>query len=75
MLALIRAVLVIGVLYGGSYAVFRLLNAERWDRDGQTYVIFPESGMGRILYLAWRPLSRLDETLTSMRTHIGPHRI
>lgn len=69
-----RVILAAAVLYGGGYLAFRVTQAERWERDGRTYVLFPDSGPRRALYYAWRPLSRLDAMLTGMQTHLGPHR-
>jgi hypothetical protein len=69
-----RVILMAAILYPAGYIAFRMTKAERWDRDGQTYVMFPASGLGHALYYAWRPLSRLDATLTGMQTHLGPHR-
>jgi hypothetical protein len=60
-------------VYFGGYIAMREARAERWERDGQVYVIYPD-GAGRLLYYAWRPLSYLDARLTGMRSHIGPHR-
>ena len=68
------AILVLALLlYVGGYAAFRQSHAEVWDRDRQTYVIYPET-YGRPLYYLWRPLSYLDTALTGMQHHIGPHR-
>ena len=70
---ILRLVIVALVLYAGAYVAFRQTRAETWDRDRQTYVIFPES-YGRPLYYLWRPLAYVDSALTGMRHHIGPHR-
>lgn len=66
-----RFILIMLVGYIGSYWFIRTNNAEVWQRDGETYVIFPASPMG--LYYAYRPLTYLDGALTGMRFHIGPH--
>jgi hypothetical protein len=55
-----RTLALLLVLYVASYIVFRQVRPERWDRDGQTYVIYPD-GPGRALYYAWRPLSYMDD--------------
>jgi hypothetical protein len=34
--------LVLVLIYVGSYAWFRSAHIERWDRDGRDYVIFPQ---------------------------------
>ena len=65
------AILALLVIYIIGYAWFRSANAEVWERDGNTYVIYPVSLVA--LYYLWRPLAYLDNTLTGMRTHIGPH--
>ena len=68
-----KFVVLLLVLYVGGYLVFRQTNAQVWERDNQSYVIFPQ-GNGVALYYLWRPLSYLDARLTGMRAHIGPHR-
>ncbi|REJ79358.1 MAG: hypothetical protein DWQ47_01050 [Acidobacteria bacterium] len=68
----LSVVALLAVVYLGSYLVFRSTNAEVWDKDGQTYVIFPEDSP--FLYYAYRPLTYVDGALTGMRFHIGPHR-
>ena len=67
--------LVIGalVLYAGATMAFRQTHAETWERDKQTYVIFPET-YGRPVYYLWRPLAYVDSGQTGMLHHIGPHR-
>ncbi|MEA3186199.1 MAG: hypothetical protein QOD99_29 [Chthoniobacter sp.] len=64
-------VLVLVLLYVGSYTWFRSAHVKRWDRDGHDYVIFPQQPA---LYYLYRPLTYLDARLTGMRFHIGPHR-
>lgn len=59
------------VVYIGGYLFLRTNNAEVWQQDEQTYVIFPASPIA--LYYAYRPLTYLDGALTGMRFHIGPH--
>lgn len=59
-------------LYLAGYATLRIANAETWEHDGRTYVIFPESPIA--LYYIYRPVAVLDGALTGMRFHIGPHR-
>jgi hypothetical protein len=71
---LATAVLLAFLVYLGSYAGFRQTSQEVWQKDGQTYVIFPAGTMGHTLYYAWRPLSYSDGKLTGMHVHIGPHR-
>ena len=69
-----RLVLIIVMLllvYVGSYVCFRSMHLKRWERDGRDYVIFPQS---TAVYYLYRPLTYLDSRLTGMRFHIGPHR-
>ncbi len=60
------------LLYVASYAAFRQMHIEVWDRDKNAYVIFPATMP--FLYYLWRPLTYLDGATTGMRFHIGPHR-
>lgn len=55
----------------GSCVAFRQTHIEDWQKDKQTYVIFPASTPA--IYYLWRPLTHLDGTVTGMRFHIGPH--
>jgi hypothetical protein len=66
-----KILLLLLVVYLASYLALRVSQAERWEVDGQTYVIFPSSAPW--LYYAFRPLAYLDGHLTSMGFHIGPH--
>ena len=59
-------------LYLLGYALIRMMNAEMWEKDGHTYVIFPESP--KVIYYLYRPLSYIDGAVTGIRSHIGPHR-
>jgi hypothetical protein len=65
--------LILLVIYVADYAAFRQARQEVWQKDRQTYVMFPSGGLGQALYYAWRPLSRADAALTGIRFHIGPH--
>jgi hypothetical protein len=69
-----KLVLLLVVIYAGSYAAFRQTNKEVWPKDKQTYVIFPSGAIGQALYYAWRPLAYADSALTGIRFHVGPHR-
>ena len=60
------------LLYVASYAAFRQMHIEVWDRDKNAYVIFPATRP--FLYYLWHPLTYLDGAITGMRFHIGPHR-
>lgn len=53
-----------------SYGIIRMGSQEIWDKDGKTYVIFPN----KIVYYVFRPLSLIDGSLTNMNFHIGPHK-
>ena len=56
--------------YVSSYLGYRETHRQRWAFDGRDYVIFGS----RAAYYAFRPLSHLDQSITGVRTHIGPHR-
>jgi hypothetical protein len=71
---LANLMLLLLVIYAGSYTAFRQTNQEVWTRDKQTYVIFPSGAIGQAFYYVWRPLSYLDGALTGIRFHVGPHR-
>ena len=58
------------LFYGFSYVIFRQMNQEIWEKDSQTYVIFPEN---KVLYYLFRPLVLIDGRLTSIQFHIGQH--
>ena len=59
------------ILYFGGYIALRTMATEVWEKDDRTYVIFPKDPI--MLYNLYRPLSIIDEKLTGMGTHIGPH--
>ena len=59
------------LLYAGTYLVLRAAWSERWEHDGHWYVLFPKCAIG--LYYALRPLSYLDQAVTGIRCHVGPH--
>ena len=56
--------------YVFSYLGYRETHRQRWAFDGRDYVIF----RSRAAYYAFRPLSHLDQSITGVRAHIGPHR-
>ncbi|HYF36099.1 MAG TPA: hypothetical protein VD994_12470 [Prosthecobacter sp.] len=60
------------VLYVIDYVGIRFGTMERWERDGEKYVIFPASPIA--FYYLYRPLSWLDAKVNGQRFHIGPHR-
>jgi hypothetical protein len=64
--------LVLAFLYVGTYIAFRTSNQQRWERDGNVYVIFPRDNLA--VYYLDRPLTYLDGVMTGMRFHFGPHR-
>jgi hypothetical protein len=68
-----RSMLLLLVIYAGSYFAFRQTNHEIWPKDQHTYVMFSAGAIGQALSYLWRPLSHLDSTLTGIRFHIGPH--
>jgi hypothetical protein len=67
-----RITMLLAVAYAAAYVAFRAFNTEVWAADGKPYVIFPEGLVP--VYYAFRPLSYLDNVLTGMGAHIGPHR-
>lgn len=63
--AVVLAVYLVGYLW------LRVFNSEVWSEDNRAYVMFPESPIA--LYYVYRPLSYIDQYVTGMRSHIGPH--
>ena len=57
-------------VYIFSYLVVRQTYQEVWEKDKQTYLLFPEN---KILYYLYRPLVYIDGKLTAMQFHIGQH--
>ncbi len=57
--------------YLPSYFWFRQTNTEIWEKDGKSYLIFPENKM---FYYIFRPLSYVDRQTTGLEFHIGQHR-
>lgn len=49
-----RAALAVIAIYLVGYLALRLFNAEVWDQDGNTYVIFPKQPIA--LYYLYRPM-------------------
>jgi hypothetical protein len=68
---IVIAISVLILIYILSYAIFRQMNIEVWEKDNKAYVIFPADKV--YLYYLFRPVSYLDGTLTGMRFHIGEH--
>lgn len=66
-----RFLVVVVLIYLVAYAAFRSMNAEVWEQDGNSYVIYPREPIA--VYYLFRPLSYADAYLTGMRIHIGPH--
>lgn len=66
---LILFCVITGLLYLGSYVLFRSQNIEVWEKDNEEYVILPN----KAVYYLYRPLSLIDARLTEMQFHIGPH--
>jgi hypothetical protein len=56
--------------YVFSYLGYRETHRQRWAFDGRGYVIFGSLASD----YAFEPLSHLDQSITGVRTHIGPHR-
>lgn len=59
------------LLYVGSYVLFRNSHVEVWEEDGQEYVIFPDI----VSYYIYRPVSYVDAKWNDMNFHIGPHQV
>ena len=68
---IIYPILILILVYFGSYILFRQISIEVWEKDKKEYVIFPEN---KIFYYLFRPLVLTDGKLTGMRFHIGQHR-
>jgi hypothetical protein len=66
------ALLIIVAAYVLSYIWLRQTRMEIWEKDNQTYVIFPADNI--YVYYLYRPLTLIDGTMTGMRFHIGQHR-
>ena len=62
-------ILILVLLYIISYVWFRQTHIEVYAINEREYVIFPNS----TVYYFYRPLSFLDDKVTDMRFHIGPH--
>lgn len=70
MLYILPLILLVVILYAGSYLWFRNSHTERWAVDGSDYVIFPQN---KFIYYAFRPITYLDARTTGQLFHIGPH--
>ncbi len=64
-------VIVLLSLYFLGYIWLRQTHSEIWEKDGRTYVIFPEN---KVLYYIFRPISYIDGKITGIDFHIGQHR-
>ncbi|HEX8288751.1 MAG TPA: hypothetical protein VF556_12180 [Pyrinomonadaceae bacterium] len=64
-------VFALSLIYISGYFILRQTDQEIWESGGKVYVIFPED---KILYYLYRPMSIIDEKLTGIKFHIGPHR-
>ncbi len=58
----VLCLLVVVVLYVGTYVWFRSSHVEVWARDGKAYVIFPIKR--QYVWYLYRPLTYLDAFLT-----------
>ena len=58
-------------IYIGSYIIFRNTHIEVWQKNGRSYVIFPEKN--KIIYYFYRPITYVDAKMTGMGFHIGAH--
>jgi hypothetical protein len=59
------------IVYLALYFGYRVLHTETWSVDNRDYVIFGS----RPAYLFFRPASHLDQSVTGMGAHLGPHRV
>ena len=66
------SLLILILIYIGSYVFVREHYAVVLNHYGDREVIFPDDKI--YLYYLYRPLSRIDGTLTEMEFHIGQHR-
>ena len=64
-------IFILFLLYFLSYIWLRQTHTEVWEKDGKSYLIFPED---KILYYIYRPLSYVDGKITKLEFHIGQHR-
>lgn len=62
---------VVIILYINAYVMYRNGHTERWENDGNTYVIYPISQQW--VYYFFRPAAYLDQQMTGMKSHYGPH--
>jgi hypothetical protein len=69
---ILASIIVVVLLYVLSYAWFRQTRSEVWEKDNNSYVIFPDDKV--YLYYLYRPLSYVDGAVTGMKFHIGQHR-
>jgi hypothetical protein len=59
------------LIYLSGYILIRQTRQEIWERDGKTYVIFPDN---KVFYYLYRPLSITVGKLTGIGSHIGEHK-
>ena len=58
-------------IYFLSYIWLRQSHSDIWEKDGKTYVIFPEN---KVLYFLFRPITYMDNKVTGIGFHFGRHR-
>lgn len=68
---LFAIIIILCLVYISGYVLIRQTRQEIWERDGKTYVIFPDD---KVFYYLYRPLSIFDEKVTGIKFHIGQHR-
>ncbi len=66
------ALLILLLIYFGSYIFVRQSYAKVLNNHGDKEVIFPDDKVH--LYYFYRPLSYIDGAITDMKFHIGEHR-
>lgn len=63
----ILALVVIVLGYGGSYLPIRLIRADKNEKDGKTYVVFPNEMLAKL----FKPMSALDAAITGAQAKVG----
>ena len=66
------ALLILLLIYFGSYIFVRQTYVEVLNHWGDKEVIFPNDKV--YFYYLYRPLSYIDGAMTGMKFHIGQHR-
>lgn len=62
--------LIVKAVYLGTYICLRTSRVERWDRDGQDYVILLQS---QVIYYVYRPLTHISTLISLACVFISGH--